>query len=138
VSKKGVEWISLGGNKSIKSNFEEHWKHEDYRIYVIQQMALYYAGMHTAGKTADILHVTIQDVWKLAKKFDNLYNDHNVCIVSNFGRMEQHHQDEYLPEVSVISKDCLFMNTLHTDFALTKHQVEILIENLKKAHESME
>ena len=55
------------------SNFEEFWEHEDYRVYVLAQMQLYYQGLHTASKTADILNVSIQDVWKLAKKLDELY-----------------------------------------------------------------
>lgn len=50
-----------------------NWKEESYRVYVIQQLALYYAGMQSASKTADILHITIQDVWELAKKLDNLF-----------------------------------------------------------------
>lgn len=56
-----------------KRNFEEFWEHEDYRVYVMQQFTLYYAGMHTAGKTAEILNVSIQDVWKLGKKIDKLF-----------------------------------------------------------------
>ncbi len=62
-------------NKMTPNHLVENWKNEDYRVYVIQQMALYYAGMQSASKTAEILHITIQDVWELAKKLDELFKE---------------------------------------------------------------
>lgn len=66
-------WEDLSFAEERESNLKEFWKHEDYRVYVIQQMVLYYAGMHTASRTAEILRIDIRDVWNLAKKLDNLY-----------------------------------------------------------------
>lgn len=60
-------------SKSKKSNFEKFWGDPQYRVYTLQQMILYYSGAHTASKTAEILHVAIQDVWELAHKLDELY-----------------------------------------------------------------
>lgn len=57
----------------LEGNFKEHWKHEDYRSYVLIQMSLYISGIQTASKTAEILHVNIRDIWGLGKKLDTLY-----------------------------------------------------------------
>jgi hypothetical protein len=56
-----------------KSNLGRYWKHEDYRVYVLAQMQLYYQGLHSASKTAHILNISHQDVLRLAEKLDKLY-----------------------------------------------------------------
>jgi hypothetical protein len=61
--------------KKKQSHFEKFWSQEDYRVYVILQIGLYYSGHQTAAKTAEILHVTIPDVWNIAKKLDGLFSE---------------------------------------------------------------
>jgi hypothetical protein len=51
----------------------ESWCQPDYAGYVLIQVGLYLSGVHSEGKTAEILNMSISDFKQLMKRVENLY-----------------------------------------------------------------